>query len=781
MRARRGGYSGSIWWLIGAGACFGSGVWATHFVSMLAFIAPVPVGYDIWCTGSSIVFSVIGAALAFIVADGKHWTRAPAAGLVLGGAIAAMHYAGMAGMVMSAIVFHDFGTVVAAIALGCVLATCALAVGQRSSPRHQTLAATLLVLSIISLHFTAMAGTTIVPQMPHDNSVTATSGTDLAIAVIAVTGIILLLGSGATVLDRRADREADRFRALAASTFEGILIHRAGIILDGNDAFCAMVRTGPGDIKGKSLCEFLGQENALLTHSRVVPPLDTRLETTLVGSDGRRCPVEILCRPIERPDGPAQVLAIRDLTERRRAEEQVRHLAHHDSLTGLPNRILLNARLERSLADCAQSGANVSLLCIDLDRFKVVNDLLGHRSGDLLLSEVAQRLRGCVRGHDIVARQGGDEFAALLMSPGDEASANGIASRMVDALSRPFVVDGQRVTIGASVGMAIAPRDGTVPELLAQRADMALYAAKEAGRGRVRVFQDAMGQRVIKRRQLEQDLCDAVSRGELELFYQPVVNVSSGLATGYEALIRWNHPERGRVSPADFIPLAEETGLIIPIGQWVLETACAEAATWPGSLSVAVNLSPVQFQQSNIVETLLGVLDRTGLAPERLELEVTEGVLIADADASIRMFHELKAAGIKIALDDFGAGYSSMTYLRRFPFDKIKIDKTFVCGLGADQEAQAIVEAILALAHGLRMDVTAEGVENEQQAFELRKRGCGQVQGFFFGVPVPAAELDFVPLGRSSRFEPTVSRSRRQNTSKAAHVFSEAPDQGAIA
>lgn len=757
MRSRRRGYSANRWWLVGAGVCFGSGVWATHFVSMLAFTAPVPIGYDVSHTVISIVFPVIGAACAFVVADGCHWARVPTAGFLIGLTIAGMHYIGMGGIVVAAVVTYDTAMVAAALTLGTGLGICALVIDRKSQDAlHRGMTAILLGLAIVALHFTAMAGTTIMPLAATEPAIAPGHTTYLAIATAAVTGIVLILGSGAALLDRRADREADRLRALASSTFEGILIHRAGIILDANDAFCAMVGARLPEIKGTDLVGFFGPDDAQLIHARNDQPTDTALEATLRSADGQSRPVEIFGRPIQASDGPAKVLAIRDLTERRQADERARHLTHYDALTGLPNRLLLQACLEHALAECRANQTPVTMLCIDLDRFKTVNDLLGHRAGDLLLVEVAQRLRSCVRTGDVVARLGGDEFGALLTGCGDEETANTIAVRIVEAMALPFDLEGHRVTIGASVGAAISPRDADTPELLPHHADVALYSAKEGGRGRAVMFRTAMGQRVLNRRQLEQDLREAIPRGEFELLYQPVVDVSGGLTIGYEALIRWNHPTRGRVSPVDFIPLAEETGLIVPIGQWALKTACTEAATWPDSLYVAVNLSPVQFQQPDFPATVLQALKQSGLPARRLELEVTEGVLIADSDAALRMFHEMKSAGVRISLDDFGSGYSSMSYLRHFPFDKIKIDQAFVRGLGNDHEAQAIVDAILALAHGLRMQVTAEGVETQRQFQELRVRGCGQVQGYFLGVPTAADELDFTSLDVP---DPTLSES----------------------
>ncbi|MDR3536908.1 MAG: EAL domain-containing protein [Acetobacteraceae bacterium] len=746
LHARRArGWSGSTGWLIGSGICFGCGVWATHFVAMLAFIAPVPVSYDFWPMALSIVVSTAGATAAFLIADRGRAIGALIGGVVIGSTIGAMHYVGMDAMTLGRTVAYAPATSASAIALGTVFATLALCVERRGgSPVRRGAAVALLALAVLSPHFTAMAGTTIVPGFLEPGpGATAPQVGALAIAVASVTALILVLAASAVVLDKRSDTETDRLRQLASATFEGILIHRNGTVLDVNDAFCRMVRATAREVIGRPLEDFVTPEDADGVRRQIRRPTGERDEITLMASDGSRSPVEVLGRQIQRADGPARVVAVRDLTERQRAEERMRHMAHHDVLTGLPNRALMDMRLSQALAGAKLDGSNVAVLCIDLDRFKTVNDLLGHQGGDTLLTHVAQRLQGCIRARDTVARLGGDEFVAVLPNLPTADVAASVARRIVEALSRPFELNGSQVSIGASIGVAVAPADGTTADVLLQHADIALYAVKDAGRGRHCFFDESMGVRVCNRRQLEQDLREALAGNQFELFYQPVVDCRTDLILSYEALLRWNHPTRGRVPPNDFIPLAEETGMIVPIGRWVLETACAEAASWPRPLRVAVNLSPVQFQQSDLAAMVMEVLARTGLPPTRLEMEVTEGVLIADADVALRIFGSMKAAGIKIALDDFGSGYSSMTYLRQFPFDKIKIDRAFVRGLGNDHEAQAIVDAILTLARGLRMEVTAEGVETGCQLEALRGRGCDQVQGYFLGIPLPAAELDF--------------------------------------
>jgi len=747
LRARRAdGYAGNTWWLAGSALCFGCGVWATHFVAMLAFLAPVPVTYDIGHTAVSIVVSTLGVAAAFALADQDQRFGPVVGGLVIGLSIGAMHNIGMGGMELAGQVLRDPTRSTVSVGIGAAFAMLAL-FNERDdgSARRRALSVLLLVLAVGGLHFTAMSGTTIVPSVLASPSDAPNGNLPLAVAVAAVTGLILVLGAAASILDKRRDIEVDRQRALASVTFEGILIHRHGVVLDANEAFCRMVGGPVGGLRGKHLLAFIAPEDAEIVRAQIDRSTGQPFETTILTTDGRRCPVEILSREIERADGPARVMAIRDLTERHQAEEQVRHMAHHDVLTGLPNRALLAQRLSQALAAATPGRAQVGMLCIDLDRFKPVNDMLGHQSGDLLLTQVAQRLRACARTGDTVARLGGDEFAIALPAVAGMDVAQAIARRVVATLSQPFDVNGAQVSIGASVGVALSTAEGTSPERLLRDADTALYVAKESGRGRECVFDAAMGQRVSDRRQLEQDLREAVAGQQLELFYQPVVDCRTEAVLGYEALVRWNHPTRGRVPPIDFIPLAEETGTIIELGRWVMETACAQAASWPLPRRIAVNLSPAQFQQPDLVEMVVEILQRTGLPPARLEIEVTEGVLIADADAALRIFRGLRAAGVKIALDDFGSGYSSMTYLRQFPFDKIKIDRAFIHGLETDQEAQAIVGAILALASGLHMQVTAEGVETESQLEELRARGCGQVQGYLLGLPVPAANLDFSP------------------------------------
>jgi diguanylate cyclase (GGDEF)-like protein len=438
--------------------------------------------------------------------------------------------------------------------------------------------------------------------------------------------------------------------------------------------------------------------------------------------------------------------------ESKRAQAQIRYLAHHDGLTGLPNRILLNERIAHALEAARRSGAGIAVLCVDLDRFKFVNDLLGHDGGDRLLIEAAERLRGNVRGSDTVARLGGDEFAVVqTLKHNPRTEAENLAKRIVRHFAMPFEVQGNQIECGASIGVAIYPDDGSTGAVLLKNADTALYRAKQDGRGRYCLFEPEMDLRMQQRRALEQDLRHAIERGEMQLHYQPLFDCSSGQLDGFEALLRWTHPKHGPIPPDKFIPLAEECGLISSIGTWVLKTACAEAVSWQQALRVAVNMSPAQFRQGDLPAIVAEILGSTGLSPHRLELEVTEGLLISDSEGALKILQALKDLGVRISLDDFGTGYSSLSYLLRFPFDKLKIDKSFVQALGTDTGATSIVAAILALGQSLNLSITAEGVETEQQLRMLQEQCCDQVQGFLLGKPITPNLLFTIVNARAGR------------------------------
>jgi diguanylate cyclase (GGDEF)-like protein len=426
--------------------------------------------------------------------------------------------------------------------------------------------------------------------------------------------------------------------------------------------------------------------------------------------------------------------------ERARAEALVTHMAHHDALTMLPNRVRFRENLKKELVR-ARREEPLAVLCLDLDDFKAVNDTLGHPVGDTLLKSVAERLRDCVRDTDTVARLGGDEFAIVQIGGAQPVATTVLAQLVIETIGAPYEIDGHCVVIGTSAGIALAPNDGSDPDELLKNADMALYRAKAEGRGTYRFFEAKMDADMQARRLLEMDLRGALARNEFELFYQPLVDPHTAALNGFEALLRWRHPERGLVSPAEFIPLAEEIGLISPIGAWVLKQACCEAAGWPGHLSVAVNLSPVQFRGRALVLDVVAALGASGLAASRLELEITEAVMLQDTETTLATLAQLKALGARISMDDFGTGYSSLSYLRKFPFDKIKIDQAFVRGLSNRPESLAIVRAVAGLGSTLGIATTAEGVETIEQLRAVRAEGCTQVQGFLLGKPQPASAI----------------------------------------
>ncbi len=427
-----------------------------------------------------------------------------------------------------------------------------------------------------------------------------------------------------------------------------------------------------------------------------------------------------------------------DITGQRRQQEQIAFLARHDSLTKLPNRLLFGEVLHRA---CANSEAsNIALLCLDLDHFKVVNDTLGHASGDALLVAASERLRGVLREVDVAARLGGDEFGVIL-NTGSVAEAGAIAERIIERVSRPYQFDGQVVHVGVSIGIAIAPFDSTNPNILMKNADLALYRAKSEGRRQWRFYDSQMDERLQTRRALQSSLRQALVRQEFQLEFQPVVSFADHRIVSAEALLRWQHPERGLLPPSEFISLAEESGLVNPIGEWVLHEACKAAANWPAGIGIAVNLSPLQFRDPGLVDAVERALSASGLAPNRLELEITETTVLETNALTLDALWKLHGIGVRIALDDFGTGYSSLGYLRRFPFDKIKIDRSFIRDLNGQKEDAAIILAIIGLAERMNMTVTAEGVETTDQAAALSSYGCGEAQGFLFHHPMAEAQI----------------------------------------
>jgi len=473
--------------------------------------------------------------------------------------------------------------------------------------------------------------------------------------------------------------------------------------------------------------------------------------------------IQIINQPLE---AGGWVATIEDVTERTRSEERITHLAHYDVLTDLPNRALFHERLKQELARIAPDE-QLAVLYIDIDEFKNVNDTLGHLIGDELLKSIAVSLTRCVGGAGFVARLGGDEFAIVQIAVKNLADVTDLVTQVFDMIREPYECLGHQVTTDASIGIALAPQHGADLDQILKNADLAMYAAKSAGRRTYRFFEPSMDAQVKARRILEMDLRQAIIDGAFEVYYQPCVSLRDNGITGCEALLRWRHAERGMVSPAEFIPIAEETGLINQLGEWILTTACAEATTWPDDIKLAVNVSPVQFRSGTLALKVVAALAESGLAPNRLELEITEAVLIRDDEAALAILHQLRAIGVRIALDDFGTGYSSLSYLQRFPFDKIKIDRCFVNDLAEPDGSSCIVQAVVNIAAARHMTTTAEGVETQQQMELLRALGCAEMQGYLFSAAKPAAEIKqlfFSHRERSAAADIGLARKRRQTT-----------------
>jgi diguanylate cyclase (GGDEF)-like protein/PAS domain S-box-containing protein len=543
----------------------------------------------------------------------------------------------------------------------------------------------------------------------------------------------------------------ERYRTLFERNQAGVFrTSAAGAILDCNDAFARILGfAARGDCVGKSMLHHyrdLWQRTALLQKMRAQGGLADE-EVALQRIDGG--PIWVLANAMLRAPRPGEPEVLEgtviDITQRKTAERQIVHQAYHDALTGLPNRMLLYDRLTQALSLARRDERGLAVLFLDLDQFKMVNDTLGHAAGDRLLVEIARRLQHAVRDTDTVARVGGDEFTLLLRNVDAGENAARMAQTVLEAIARPAEVEGQRLNLTTSIGISMYPADGEEAEALLTNADVAMYRAKELGRNRFQLCTPAMNAKSVARLRLERDLRLAVERGELALLYQPQVRTATGQTVGVEALLRWNHPQRGLVRPADFIAVAEETRLIQPIGEWVLRTACEQARRWHqdgcAELRVAVNLSAMQFQQRGLVARVQEILNDTGVDPDRLVLEITESAAMHDAELTVELLAMLRAMGLRIAIDDFGTGHASLSYLRQFPIDALKIDRSFVTDLETSREGPAIINAIIGLAHGLDLEVIAEGVETEGQLRFLADRGCEEYQGFLVSQPLSAVEV----------------------------------------
>jgi len=723
-------------WLTVSAISTGFGIWATHFVAMLAFTPGIPSGYNIVLTILSLIAAILLTAAGLAVSLIPNWRHGPwIGGAIVAGGIAAMHYTGMAAFEIAGIVLWDPVLVVASIVLGAAIGAVALPVGLHGKEEKWKIGgALLLTLAICSHHFTAMGALSIIPDPTIEISQSALPTGWLAVGVALASFAIIGMALAGVVLDirdrRRSELEVDRMRDLANASVEGLLVCDGEAIVSVNTSFAALT--------GLSACNLVGArlERCFpdrVARARLLSGSNLPVETSLRHLDGSMTPVELILRPIVFAGRPHHVVAVRDLQARKEAEQHIHYLAHHDALTSLPNRSHFNGRIDQEIA-ALTSGESLAVLCLDLDRFKEVNDLFGHAAGDTVLQTVASRVTAVLSERQVMARLGGDEFAILMPGVANPAAASRLAETVLEAL-RTTSDTPETNSISTSIGIALCPDDATDRQALLTHADTALYRAKTEGRNTYRFFEARMGAEVRERRMLEHDLRLAIARDELLLVYQPQQEIHSRTVTGFEALLRWKHPARGNISPAVFIPIAEETGAILEIGDWVLKTACREAATWTQPVTVAVNVSAVQLYNAGFVAELHQILLETGLPAHRLEIEITETALVRDFNRALTTLRRIKALGIRIAMDDFGTGYSSLSNLRAFPFDKIKIDGSFIKSVNSNDQAATIVRAVLGLGRGLGLPVLAEGVETDAELQFLEEERCDEVQGYLLGRP----------------------------------------------
>lgn len=736
LRAEESPSGRKPYWVLVAAFAAGLSVWATHFVAMLAYKGTVPIGFDFQFTALSSVLAVLGFWLALNIRSKASYSPV-IIGTLVTLSVAVMHFVGMAGMDVAATISYRWGPIVGGSAVAWAFFLLAFFLFRRAGSWKQRIVAPAAcsILAICALHFTAMSATVLSP----DPSVSGPDPDNLArlIMIGAVSGVTFLILS-TTATAALVDRYLVDLKGLVDATLDGLAVVRDGRIVELNTRFAGLLGSDEASLIGKNPDDLFraidGQPTYLPRHAPV----------EAIRERGERAQVfELAVRTIEYRGHPCEVLAIRDLTEKREAQREIEYLARHDVLTGLSNRTMFQTRLRQQIEHCSEED-EFALLALDLDRFKAVNDIFGHAEGDRVLKRVASILDECARAGDVVARLGGDEFVILTARNTKSEEARLLAETILAMFGLKMNAANDPTAVGVSIGIAVFPRDGDSDESIMHAADLALYRAKMGGRGILSFYDPLMDQEARERRQLETDLRLAINRNELLLNYQPVLSVECGQVVGYEALVRWQHPTRGVVPPDVFIPIAEESGIIISLGEWVLREACRQASTWAPHLKIAVNVSPLQFSLANLGHVVCTVLMQTGLSPNRLELEITEAALLKDRKATLIILNQLKALGVAIVMDDFGTGYSSLSNLQSFPFDKIKIDRSFIAAMSEDDNARAIVRAVIGLGRSLDLPVTAEGIETDAQYRMVVDEGCAQAQGYLFGKP------DVAPAGAAS-------------------------------
>ena len=725
-RTRRGAASDRLPWIFLGAVAGGATIWCTHFVAMLAYKPGVEIAYAPLLTGVSLIVAMVGCGLAMALGAMRR-TWAPAlGGATFGGAVAAMHYIGMAAFTAQAFVHWDMTYVAVSVAAAIAGGAVAFSVGSTETlRRREILTPLLLVLTIVSLHFTGMGALTVLPLVPTEDAWTLTEAEALLALGVAVVGFLILGTAVASyALEAQSERQSrNRVASLIEGSVDGMLVEAEGRIVMANHAFAVLCGLGDESVVSRPIADWMEDVDAM--------PTDALVQSCLAGAEGP-IPVEVAVRVEVTPDQTFRIFAVRDLRSRIAQERRIAHLARNDSLTGLPNRASFLEKLDRTVA--ATGEGHFALLAIDLNRFKEVNDLYGHAVGDQLLVHVAGNLKAAAQEDEFVARLGGDEFVAIVPAA-DRERALAAAERLRAAIVRPLEAEHAELQCGAAIGLALWPEDASEPSVLINNADLAMYRAKASLATDICFYEEAMDEAVRQRRRVTLGLREALDHDRFELHYQLQASVETGEVTGYEALLRWRQPDGSFIPPSDFIPIAEETGMILPIGEWVLRQACAEAASWPEPHRIAVNLSPIQLSHVDLPRMVHQILIETGLSPQRLELEITETAMISDMERTTHILRQLKLLGVSVAMDDFGTGYSSLSTLRAFPFDKIKLDRTFMSELDGGPQSKAIIRAVLALGESLDIPILAEGVETQEQLTFLREQGCDEVQGYLLGRP----------------------------------------------
>ncbi len=757
-------------WIFLAGLEAGVGLWATQFLILMAYSPNVATGYDPLVALGCLLVSVLGMTLAFAIGwTGRDRTRLLAGSMVFALTLGVDQYIAFNAAHLAATIHWEPAIIWCAMAANLVICHAALtAAGRARSFPRQVAGAGLVTLAVFAVHFLSLASMTVTP----DNSIVLGANlidpTSLMLVVIMLSAMIIIGGMGAAYIDdAQSATMVLRLRRLADSAREGIIVVQRGQINDANAFFCTLIGASAADLVQRDLFDTLlrlepAGPDGSDRRDGWVQPLDP---------DALPIPVEIYLRDEQEARFSAEhvIITMRDMREQRAAESRIHFLAEHDSLTALPNRKAMHARLTEAVDRAHRTREKLAVICVNLDGFKSLNDLHGQAAGDAMLAAYARRLSGAVKEPSFVARYGGDEFVVVMFIPEDE-SAIGLAEwtqNLLTELRMPIDFSNAPVEASACVGISLFPDNGADPDTLLINADTALQRAKSNGRMNFCFFEYDTDKTVRERRNMARDLRSAIANKELVVFYQPQARADTAELCGFEALVRWRHPEKGMIPPDVFIPIAEEQGMIIELGEWVLRQACTEAAAWPARVTVAVNLSPYQLSQADLADRIRQILFETGLSPSRLELEVTESALFRNYQGALDTLRRIKAMGVGVAMDDFGTGFSSLSTLQSFPFDKIKIDKSFVQGIGQFDRSTVIVRAVLGIGRGLGIPVVAEGVETQDQLAFLQQEDCAVIQGYLLGRPAPLADhrglFDQVTWGETTTAALPVSAHSRQD------------------